>query len=223
MKKTLILIFALYSLTALSQTDIAPVRKLNFGLSVIPELNQLIVGNPVGQESVKAKMGLSAGFTLEFRLSEKSFIRSGIGCGKKNYDHTHSGLIFGNDIDPQTGLISTSRVESNVSFFELQIPLIFHYYVKENTFFIGGGIEAIYPIVNNSVRTIYYGNGDVEILSNTTENGINVAPVISFGYKQPLSDRLSLSIEPMFKYYLLEYIIGESNLYNLGLKTTLNF
>lgn len=223
MKKIPLIICVFCSLTVLSQTDISPVRKLNFGVSITPEFNKLIVHNPVGQEQVKSKMGLSGGFTFEFRLSENSSIKTGIGCGLKNYDHTHSGLTFGSDIDAQSGIISESRIESNVSFFELQVPLIFHYYVKENKFFVTAGIEAIYPIANNSVRTIYYGNGDVEVLSKTTANGLNIAPIIGFGYKLRLSDRLRLSIEPMFKYYLMEYIIAESNLYNFGFKTTLNF
>ena len=37
------------------------------------------------------------------------------------------------------------------------------------------------------------------------------------------TDQLSISIEPMFKYYLNTYIISGSNLFNYGLRTTIHF
>lgn len=223
MKTILFFLSVFGSLTVFSQSDSASARKINFGLSITPEFNNLILGNPVGQESVKSKIGFSAGISFKFHLTNKSSFITGIGFGKKNYNHTHCGLIYGTDIDPLIGIISESKIESKVSFSELQIPLVFQYELKTNKFYIAGGLELIYRFLNNSERIIYYGNGAIAKLSNSNINGLNFAPELSFGYKLPVSDKLSISIEPMFKYYLKEYIIIESNLYNYGLKTTLNF
>ena len=224
MKTRLIILSVISSLTVFSQTESSADRKVAYGLSITPEFNSLIAGNPVGQESVKSQLGFSAGFNVEFQLSKKSSIRTGIGYGLKNYEHTQSGLIFGSDINPVTGVVSESKLESKIAFSELQIPLIFKYEFKENKFFVTGGMEFIYPFANNSERVIYYGTGNTEKLSNSNNTkSVNLAPVISLGYNFTVSDKLSISIEPMFKYYLKEYIIIESNLYNYGLKTTLNF
>jgi hypothetical protein len=223
MRAKLCILFVFVTLTIFSQSDELSNRKMNVGFSITPEFNSLIVGNLVGKENVTPKIGFSSGISFEFHVSERSTLRTGIAYGKKRYNHTHSKLIFGSDIDPQTGYISESKIESKVTFSELQIPLVYQYELNKNKFFVAGGIELIYPFSNNSERTIFYGNGFTENLSKSTNNEINFAPVLSFGYLLPVSQKLKLSIEPMVKFYLKEYIITESNLYNLGLKTTLLF
>jgi hypothetical protein len=218
--------FAFCSLTVFSQTDSAnrtSTHKINIGLCITPEFNNLTVDNPVGQETVKSEIGFSVGLNLEFHIAKNASIRTGIGYGKKNYNHTQNGLIFGTDIDPHTGVVSESKIESKISFSEIQIPLLFQYELKEHKFFVAGGIEMIYPFSNNSERIIYYGNGNTEKISNPKTNSLNFAPVLSIGYKLPVSDKLSVSVEPMFKYYLKEYVIIASHLYNYGLKVTFNF
>jgi hypothetical protein len=212
-----LLFFALCSLTVFSQSDITnrtPTPKILVGLSITPEFNNLFVGNPVGRETVKPAIGFSAGLTLEFHVAKKASIRTQV--------HTQNGLVFISDINPQTGVITESSIKSNMSFSEIQIPLLFQYELKENRFFIAGGIEFIYPFSNNSERIIYYGNGNTEKLLNSTSNNLTIAPVLSIGYKLPVSDKLSISIEPMFKYYVKEYVITASHLYNYGLRVTLN-
>lgn len=100
MKRTILFIICVFgSLTVFSQSDSSPTHKINFGLSITPEFNNLIVGNPVGQESIKSKISFSVGINFEFYLTKKSSIRTGIGYGKKKYNHTQSGLAFGTDID----------------------------------------------------------------------------------------------------------------------------
>jgi len=226
MKITLLIFFALCSMTVFSQSDSADrisAHKINVGLSITPEFNNLTLNNPIGQETMKSEIGFSAGINLEFHIAKNASIRTGFGYGKKNYNHTQNGLIFGTDIDPLAGVISESKIESKISFSEMQIPLLFQYELKENKFFIAGGIEITYPFSNNSERTIYYGNGNTEKITNSKTNSLNFAPVLSIGYKLPVSKKSSVSVEPMFKYYLKEYVIIASHLYNYGLKVTFNF
>ncbi|MEY4861047.1 MAG: hypothetical protein RL751_578 [Bacteroidota bacterium] len=222
MKTTLFILALFFSLTVFAQSTL-PDRKIDFGFSLSPEFNNLKVGNVVGQESVAPKIGLSAGLNVAFRLSHKSSLRTGLGYGFKHYNHTHAGLIFGTDLNPITGVNTTSTLESKVSFSEFQIPLVFQYELKENKIFIAGGLECTLPFANHSERTVYYGNGTTEVLPNPTQNALNFAPVFSLGYLLPVSDQLSISIEPMFKYYLKTYIIEGSNLFNYGLRSTIHF
>jgi hypothetical protein len=222
MKTTLFILSLCFSLTVFAQSTLSD-RKIQFGFSLTPEFNDLKVSNLVGQESVAPKMGLSAGLNVAFHLSNKFSLRTGLGYGFKHYNHTHAGLIFGTDLNPQTGVNTTSTIESKIAFSELQFPLVFQYELKENKIFIAGGIEITKPFANQSERTVYYGNDTTDILSNPTQNGLNFAPVLSLGYLLPVTDQLSISIEPMFKYYLNTYIIAGSNLFNYGLSTTIHF
>jgi len=221
--KKLIQILLLAPFTIYSQEK-TTVSKTNIGFSVTPEFNSLMTGNRVEQENIKSKFGFSTALNLEFKLTPKTSIRTGVGYGKKKYDVIQSGLVFGSDINPQTGFSANeSKLESQVSFSEMQIPLIFNYELNNPEFFIAGGMEITYSFGNNSEKTIYYGSGDIEKLSSSNENGLNFAPVLSVGYKVPVSDKASISIEPMFKYYLKEYISVYSHLYNVGLRTTFTF
>ena len=222
MKTTLIILSLCFSLTVFAQSTLSD-RNIQFGFSLSPEFNDLKVSNLVGQESVAPKMGLSAGLNVAFHLSNKISLRTGLGYGFKHYNHTHAGLIFGTDLNPQTGVNTTSTIESKIAFSELQFPLVFQYELKENKIFIAGGIEITKPFANQSECTVYYGNGTTDVLSNPTQNGLNFAPVLSLGYLLPVTDQLSISIEPMFKYYLNTYIISGSNLFNYGLRTSIHF
>ncbi len=222
MKTALFILSICFSLTVFAQSTLSD-RKIQFGFSLSPEFNDLKVSNLVGQESVAPKIGVSAGLNVAFRLSNQISLRTGLGYGFKHYNHTHAGLIFGTDLNPITGVNTTTTVESNVSFSEFQIPLVFQYELKENKIIIAGGMEITKPFANQSERTVYYGNGTTDMLANPTENGLNFAPVLSLGYLLPVTDQLSISIEPMFKYYLKTYIIAGSNLFNYGLRTTIRF
>ncbi len=222
MKTALFILSICFSLTVFAQSTLSD-RKIQFGFSLSPEFNDLKVSNLVGQESVAPKIGVSAGLNVAFRLSNQISLRTGLGYGFKHYNHTHAGLIFGTDLNPITGVNTTTTVESNVSFSEFQIPLVFQYELKENKIIIAGGMEITKPFANQSERTVYYGNGTTDMLANPTENGLNFAPVLSLVYLLPVTAQLSISIEPMFKYYLKTYIIAGSNLFNYGLRTTIRF
>ena len=222
MKTTLFILSLCFWLTIFAQSNLSD-RKIYYGFSLCPELNYLKMGNLVGQESVAPRIGVSAALNVAFHFSNKISLRTGLGYGFKNYNHTHAGLIFGTDLNPTTGVNTTTTVESKITFSEFQIPLVFQYELKENRFFIAGGMEITKPFANQSERIVYYGNGTTDFLPNPTQNDLNFAPVLSLGYLLPVTDQLCISIEPMFKYYLKTYIVAGSNLFNYGLKTTIHF
>ncbi len=193
----------------------------NAGLYLNPEVNGLTTGSPIGQEHSTSKTGISAGFNFEFTLSSKTTLRSGLGIGIKRYNYAQTGLVFGSDID-STGVISMSRIESEISFKELQLPVVFKFQLKETKFFLATGMEFTYQISNTSNRIIYYGNGKIDKLSN--ENGhrtkLNFVPLVSFGYQFVCLQHFNISVEAMVKYYLKSYFEPNSNLYNYGLRFT---
>ncbi len=213
--KNLLLSLLLIPFLSFSQEDNS---KFSLGFLISPELNGLITKNPVGKETVKEKMGFSLGLNLEFRFTKTIALRSGLGYGLARYSHFHEGLIFGTDINPQSGFISESKLESKISYSEVQLPVLLQ--VKFNPhFFTAVGFELNGAFADNSKRIIHLGNGTNTTLANKDGVMMNYALMISFGFIVP---NTQLSIEPMLKYYFKEHIIPEAKHYTLGLKMTYN-
>jgi len=220
MKKILCLLLLLPNLLFSQESSSA--SKINLGVFVLPEMNHLYLYS-TDWESSKAKLGFSAGVNVEFTLGNKVSLRAGLGYGFKRYIHILDDLVFGQDINPQQGTLSTSRLEQRVSFGEMQLPVIFQFKFSKH-FFIAGGIEFNAAFANTSKREIKNDLGSIYALSDTqNKSSVNLAPSLSIGYVLPISNKSELVIEPMFKFYLLEYIFPSSNLYNYGIKFTYNF
>jgi len=211
------LFFTILFLPLFSFAQEKDAAKFDLGFYVLPEMNGLTTKNPGGTETVQSKLGFSAGLNVEFRLTQKISLRTGIGYGLKNYNHSHTGLIFNSDVDPQ-GTTTESKMESSISYSEVQIPLLFQYKITPNVFFTLG-LELNTSFADKSERTIYYGDGNVEQLENADGTTFNFSPTLSLGYIVPNSQFM---IEPMFKYDLKEYIVPMSNHYNYGLKIIYN-
>lgn len=192
--------------------------KFDLGFYILPEMNGLITGNPIGRETVSAKFGGAAGLNIEYRLTSKISLRTGLGFGIRNYEHVHEGLIFNSDISPNDGIISESSIESNITYIEVQLPLLLQYNINSN-FFFTAGLELTTAFADRSERVIFYGNGTTEDMQNNNKIGANVGPLITIGYEIPNSNLL---LELLFKYYLRDQIIANSNQYNFGLKITYN-
>lgn len=235
--KLITLLILSHTAIAFSQSDITKINstKVKIGLYILPEMNTLNfqeeaqeqIGNQLDiyMQNSKSKIGISAGVNFEYHLTKKTSVRTGLGFGQKNYSHTKFGQPLGYSFtySPRWGYPYGYTIESNVKFSEFQVPFIFQHEIIENRFFIAAGIEINYQFSNNSLRIIYDPLGNTQKMVNLNENVLNFAPTLSIGYKVNVSDKLSISIEPMLKYYLKEYIIINSHLYNYGLKTTFNF
>ncbi|PLW94320.1 MAG: hypothetical protein C0592_03170 [Marinilabiliales bacterium] len=220
MKVFLLSILLSVSLCVFSQKD--STSKIKYSICLIPEFNILSTGNPVGHEETTSKIGFSAGFGAEFFLSNNLSLATGLNYGLKRYSHTHTGLIFGSDIDPYLGYISESSMESIVAYSELAIPINLKIYIQKLRLIMRSGIDIIYPIADHSERIIYYGNGMTDILG-VPEKVLNFAPTFSLGHYFPLSggDYLTgkyISYEFIAKYHLKSFVLAESNLFNLGLR-----
>lgn len=196
--------------------------KINIGLFITPEFTCLTNRNFDVQQELNSEFGISTGLNFILKLSNKLSFRTGFGYGYKNYDQLQTGLIFGSDIDPVKGVVSESKIETKGSYKELQLPILIQFDLKKQ-FFISGGMEFLGLFENNSEKIIHYGNGTKEINSHHYIDQFNVAPTLSVGYIMPITDKLNVSIEPTFKYYLIEYEMNETHLLNFGLRILANF
>jgi hypothetical protein len=211
----LTLIFILLQSLAFSQTE----SKNSFGFYFQPELTGVFARkySSGGKDVVKKKLGVSVGFNFNRKLSEKVVFRTGIGYGFKNCESNQTGLIFGSDIDPQQGYISESRIEGKIQFHEIHLPLLFQFKIYKN-FHINVGLELSKAFADNSSRTIFYGNGEIEKMSSNNVLLFNGAPLLSVLYQIPLKNDAFVSIEPFCKLYARPYLFNDVGMYNFGLR-----
>lgn len=198
--------------------------KVKLGFYALPEMNDLISNNALGNQlESKPKLGFSIGVNTEFALGKKVTLRTGLGYGFKNYSTIQSGLIFGDDIDPQIGYLSSSKMKQHVTFSELQVPINFLFKLSKH-FFIATGVDVNIAIAGKSERQIIKDNGEKYWLSDKKFGPlVNFSPMLSVGYDFALSENTNLMIEPILKLYLREYIIPTTSLYNYGIRITYNF
>jgi len=217
MLKKLIVIL-LFSPLPLKAQDIEINRKLHLGLSIIPEVNGLLVDKRLEQRA-KPRIGFSAGIDVKRNLTIRHSLISGLHYGMMRYDYIQEGLIFPTDIDPLKGIISSSEIEKRFSFGQLTVPLLYKFDIYPKEIFITSGIEGSYFFKNQSKERINYGNGEKENISNQKNKSItNFAFVLSSGYNFYNSSKAIMSIEPMIKIYFKEYVVEHSGLYSFGLK-----
>lgn len=185
-----------------------------FVFSFGTEMNNLKTGNPVGEESFTPKPGIliGAGYLVSVKRIGLQF---SVAYNRKSVDHFHEGLVFPSDISQTTSANTTSRMETNIKLneyafgFDALLPL------KQVKFIVG--FNVVSQNAGKTSRSIYYGNGTIEN-SNPKQNQINYAGKLSLGYSLAISPRSLILFEPYFKYYLHEFLIPESNVYNYGLK-----
>lgn len=216
----LTLIFILFQTLAFSQTE----SKKSIGFYIQPHLTGVFTHKnmPVGEDSVSKKLGVAVGFNFNRKLSEKVVFRTGIGYGFINSVSNQTGLIFSTDIDPQQGYISESRIEGKIQFHEVHIPVSFQFKIYKN-FHINVGLEISKAFADNSSRTIYYGNGDVEKMETNNVLLFNGAPLLSVLYQFPLKNQAFVSIEPYCKLYARPYLFNDVGMYNFGLRLNYGF
>jgi len=231
MKKALLL-FLLVPYYAIAQDEPLPPEEphaeekkswFSAGIMLMPEYISFFRAEPTDSIEILPKAGFSAGLNLEFSLTPKLSLRTGLGYGQKNLGINHNGLIFNSDLDlTGGGMGTTSRAELRYHYNEIQLPVLFQYEMIEDRFFVSAGTELIYAMPGNSERTIYYGNGTVEKSHIESYDRVNVCVSISSGYKFHFAGNLNLTVEPMFRYCLIPYPINDGVVYSFGLKTTLN-
>lgn len=191
-------------------------NKYTIGVFLCPEINTFLSNPSVGIVKVEEKVGGAFGFAFDRKLNDKWSLVSGLGLGIKRGDYIENGIIFNTDINPQIGVVSSSKIESNVSFFAVHAPFLVQYNFRSR-FFLSSGIAINYFFANRSKRTIFYGNGDVQENNIKSEKNLNFSCQFGIGYT---FKKINLSIEFLNKYYLNKYPLYNANLYSIGSQVT---
>ncbi len=119
--------------------------------------------------------------------------------GNKSDFHNFSGYAV---FSPGTTQITEGDITAIQYFDYLELPVTVKYKIIDRKLgfsFLGGIITNF--LVNNGVQLKQ--NGNVESFGTTRDiNKVNYQGSVGLGFDYPLLDRLSISLEPRFRYYL---------------------
>ena len=220
--KTLAFIFCLLPLFLTAQVPNIKSKTVR-SIYLMPDLMSLNYTMPERQQGWAPKAGIGVGAQVKLKIANNFFLRTGLGYGLKGYRNMETGLRFGTDIDPVKGFISESKIETKGVYHELQLPLALHCDIDEEKFFMVFGLDLVAQLSHTTKRQILYGNGTMEYYSFENKSQFNMVPTISMGYAIPINDHYSLSIAPTFRYYVKEWILLDTRLYNYGIKLLLDY
>lgn len=190
--------------------------KFNIGVFLTPEINGLITTQSYGNDKVNEKIGLTSGLIVGRKINERWSLISGLGCGIKRYDLHQYNIIFNSDINPQTGITTTSSIESNLSYYDVFVPIIVRYQFPSNVMF-STGFNCNYFFTDHSKQTIFYGNGNIQKINLSSEKKANLSYQLGIGYN---FQKMNFSLELVSKFYLKEYLLNNKHLFCLGAQLT---
>jgi len=196
-------------LTLFSQEKLKP--KYVLGISLAPEINFLWVDKKNSQQG-QSRPGWSGSLNLKYPLNKVISMRSALGYGFKRFNYNYSYLI---------GYYQRTK---EISFSEVELPVLIQLDLKDQISFFATGLELVYCFKNFSKNSMNDAYGISEELPDTKYKAIfNITYVFSFGYNIKFPKRNSLSLEPMAKVYIRDHLITHTRLWNIGLKSTYYF
>ncbi len=220
--KIVVFVFCLLPFLINAQVPIVRSKTVR-SIYVMPDFTSLNYTDPKHQEAWMPKAGIAVGVQLKLKVNNSFFLRVGAGYGLKGYRNMEVGLRLGSNVNPMTGYITESKIETKGEFHEFQLPLAFQYDFNGEDFFIAVGADLVGQVGHTTKRQVFYGDGTSDIISYENKSQWNTVPTISIGYTFPINYHYNLSIAPTFRIYGNEWILKDSRLYSYGIKFLLDF
>ncbi len=214
MKHFLILLLSFLSINTFGQ-NAKNATKISIGYSFSPEYSFRTLKNSGSNNYTdlvinsrndieKAKFGYTTGLNINFHFSEMFRFETGFQYSNKGYKTKEQDLVYFQNIpsDP-------NKVTMKYSYQYIGIPLQAKFaFGKSKTRFISSaGIVTNFLInVKNSIKLVYP-DGKTEIKSEFSTSGFNkidISPIVSIGVDYKLKDKIHLSVEPTFRFGLIE-------------------
>ncbi len=218
-------------------------RPLEIGLSVSPDYADLLLRNNDGSatadwiidgrnERETAKLGMSAGLHIGYRITQPVGIEIGVLYSNKGYQTKKRELTFGEMVDPRYGFVYSTGSGSAPE----SVRFIYNYHYVgiplEVNLRIGGHDWTIIPSVGivteflvkpTNTAVLFMSDGSTE--RNTEESGtdfkfVNLSPTVSLGVEYAFLPSMSVRAEPTFRFGVLQItdtpVTG--HLYSAGLQ-----
>ncbi|MEN8125870.1 MAG: outer membrane beta-barrel protein [Bacteroidota bacterium] len=201
-------------------------RTIKIGVNISSEINY-------NQEIVNSNLGFAGGISMDFPISKKLDLYSGILYTDQKLNMNDRGMVY----DSGPGFISSDNKELKsekvvLKGIEIPINLKYNFSLNDKKVFISSGFSSTYYfkenvetdyIVSTRIETVTqdsFGNNIVEYeleqsnekIVKSNDNSFNLAKIInlSMGIELPLNkQQQSIVLEPYFK-YSIKPVTGEN-------------
>lgn len=109
--------------------------KINLGTNLRLGYPSVIKGNPdefslpkAVTSTIKGIFLVSIGGDLEYSLSKKITLQTGLNASFSKYKQEYFGFIQGADWDPTTGISHKSVTKNSLNIMQMNMPIIFKYF-----------------------------------------------------------------------------------------------
>jgi hypothetical protein len=178
------------------------------------------------------KFGYTSGFNFGYNLNKTIGFETGIQISNKGYQTKTKDLIYEDQIDPITGVISPessdtkapTKVKYIYSDYYLEVPIKanFSFGNRKVRFITSAGIAVNFFIAETETAVYTYIDGSTKRISNPSYfsyNIINLSPMVSLGIDWKITPKINLKAEPTVRYGIIKITDAPitGHLWNCGL------
>ncbi len=170
-------------------------------------------------ESEIPKFGYTTGLNVVYSLKRNISFETGLQFSNKGYQTETMDLIYGDQIDPVTGVISPESSDTKAptkskyiySDYYLEVPVKANFtFGKRKVRFITSAGIAVNLFIAETKTVVYtYIGGSTkqkDYSSYFSYNIINLSPTVSFGIDWKITPKMDLRAEPTIRYGVLKII-----------------
>ncbi|MCC6683622.1 MAG: PorT family protein [Bacteroidia bacterium] len=206
--------FSSYGQGKSKETPALNFRRIQIGINVSPDICFRTLKNNDGSsssdhiiqlnnENETVKIGYTAGLNICFNIKNSVGLETGIQYSNKGYQTKFRNLIL---IQPDPNSPYKAKFIYNMHYIDIPVKANFTYGDKKVRFFTSAGITTNIFIKATSTSVLIYSDRIDRKTTpvNTKIKKVNISPTLSVGIDYKINSRMSLRVEPTFRYGVLK-------------------
>jgi hypothetical protein len=165
------------------------------------------------------KLAFTFGIGIEYKMSKHIWLATGIYLSDKGFKS--KGFVYGNGYYAGSQVFRKDNYEKN-NFYYYEMPFIFNYRFGDDERKLNFSVSSGPTIAINAFTQFYKSRRFTGVLNPQSESDymilyalggsfLRIGGVISFNTTVKLNDKISLSIDPIAKFYFAEYIASRGS------------
>ncbi len=211
-------------------------KQFRLGMHVSPEITFITLDKNSRGEETGTDFGYTISSNLEYFLSQKLSIETGLSYGNRKYKYLGIGLssggyIFASDIMHmfETGQAVRSSLMTTTKVSSLELPLQFKYYPFGKNFFLSAGGAFSKKLSFKSEGKIFLGTGEIQEISSIhfETKDVNFIGIVSLGYTAQIKEKVFVSFAPVLRMNSLKNQVSvyrtKGHLFSFGISLGLSY
>ncbi len=148
------------------------------------------------------RVGYSFGFSVVRPVSKRLSIDFGLAFQNQGYK---TSSLIDTVVNYRDSLLFTQEYHNAVRYASINIPILLKinlFHIKKATVDLGIGVA---PVISLGKRTVSYFADHTEVVNSKSGRDLDIQALASITVRIPLSNKLSLTLAPTFRYNIMAY------------------